>query len=99
MCGYDNTTPVVATLLSSSKKSWAIALPATGMTVLNKCSWVAYSVESPPVFVMSEANSLGLAGSNWTLHAMEYTASVQTELAKLSVPTGTLSIGLLSGLQ
>jgi hypothetical protein len=49
MCGYDNTTPVVATELSGTT-ALVFALPDVGMTVDNKCTWVAFSTKAGPTF-------------------------------------------------
>jgi len=54
-------------------------MPATGMTVNNKCTWVTFSKIAAPTFTFGEsAASLGLSGTNWEIHAMEYTSSAAT---------------------
>lgn len=49
MCGYDNTTPLVATEVVSGT-ALVFALPDVGMTVDNKCTWVAFSTKAGPTF-------------------------------------------------
>jgi hypothetical protein len=65
MCGYDNTTPVVATALSGVK---AFDMPVSGMSALYKCTWVVYAANAAPAFeFMNTANSglKGIVTTNW----------------------------------
>lgn len=51
------------------------SMPAAGdMSMLNKCTWVAWSTDAGPTFTFTNGPALGLVGSNWEIHAMEYTA-------------------------
>jgi len=55
----------------------AYTMPVTaagGMTMTNKCTWVVWSTMSGPTFTFGNGPALGLVGSNWEIHAMEYTA-------------------------
>jgi hypothetical protein len=67
-------------------------MPATGITTSNKCTWVTHSVIAAPNFKFGlSAGSKGLSGTNWEIHAMEYTTDAATTF---STATGSLVQGL-----
>jgi len=73
MCGNAAT---MAEELTSGAATKTYVMPVTTMTLTSKCTWVTWSTMSGPTFVFGEsAAGLGLVGSNWEIHAMEYTAS------------------------
>jgi hypothetical protein len=74
MCGDGSTIAVELTTGASATRT--VGLPATGMTTNNKCTWVTFSKIAAPTFTFGEsAANLGLSGTNWEIHAMEYTSS------------------------
>lgn len=89
MCG-DGAT--VAVELTSGTTTRTVTMPVTGMTTNNKCTWVTYSKIAAPTFLFGEsATPDGLTGTNWEIHAMEYTASAATTF---SATNGSLVPGL-----
>jgi hypothetical protein len=47
----DQTTSI-AQLISASAATKVYAMPVSGFTVNDKCSWVVYAVDAAPTFVM-----------------------------------------------
>ena len=93
MCGY---TAGVAVELTSGAPTRTVTMPVTGMGVNNKCTWVTYSAIAAPTFLFGEsATPDGLTGTNWEIHAMEYTASSTTSFVAAN---GSLVPGAGSGL-
>ena len=56
----------VAVELTASVTTRSVELPTTGITTLNKCTWVTYSKIAAPAFSFAEnANGDGISGTNW----------------------------------
>lgn len=93
MCNSGST---MATDLATASTTATFTMPVSTMTLTSKCTWVAYSTIAGPTFVFGEsAASLGLVGSNWEIHAMEYTASTTTSFLESN---GSLVPGAGAGL-
>jgi hypothetical protein len=60
---------------AAATKTYTMPITASGgMTMTNKCTWVVWSTMSGPTFTFGNGPVLGIVGSNWEIHAMEYTA-------------------------
>ena len=94
MCGGTTT---VASEVNVGTPKVTITMPTSGMTVNHKCTWVAWSTVSGPSFKFLEttaATPLGVFGTNWEIHAMEYTAST---LSSFNDSNGSLVPGAGTG--
>lgn len=68
-----NTTTKGVYSLASTATYTINVLMASGLTVFDKCSWVATSYEYAPTFQMNKAaGNKGLATANWKIHHMEF---------------------------
>lgn len=68
-----NTTTKGVYSLASTATYTIDVLMASGLTVFDKCSWVATSYEYAPTFQMNKAaGNKGLVTYNWQIHHMEF---------------------------
>jgi len=80
-CGMDTTTKGVFSLATTATYTVNV-LMASGLTVMDKCSWVAISYEYAPTFQMNKAaGDKGLATANWKIHHMEFMTTPATTFA------------------
>jgi len=97
MCGY---TAGVAVELIAGALTRTVTMPVTEMTVNNKCTWVTFSKIAAPTFKFGEsATPDGLTGTNWEIHAMEYTtgSAVSFTATNGSLVTGLNTTGFYTG--